>query len=40
MFWFVIVAILVFDFVVFKMSSRCSRIEEKIWLEEYKKNID
>lgn len=32
--------ILLFDFVVLKMASRCSRIEEKMYVEEFKKNID
>ncbi len=40
MFWVIIGGILVLDFVVLKMASRCSRIEEKIYIDKYKKNID
>lgn len=40
MVWFVIGLVLVFDFVVLKMSSKCSRVEEKMYVEEFKKNID
>lgn len=40
MFWVIIGGILVLDFAVLKMASRCSRIEEKIYIDKYKKNID
>lgn len=40
MVYLIVGGILVFDFVVLKMASRCSRIEEKMYVEEYKKNID
>lgn len=32
--------VLLFDFVVLKMASRCSRIEEKIYVEKFKKDIE
>lgn len=38
--YLIVGGILVFDFVILKMASRCSRIEEKMYIEEYKKNID
>lgn len=34
MIYFIIGLILVFNYAVFKMSSNCSRIEEKIYIEE------
>lgn len=34
MIYFIIGLILAFNYVVFKMSSNCSRIEEKIYIEE------
>lgn len=37
MVYFIIGGILLFDFVVFKMASKCSRVEERMYLE---KNID
>jgi len=37
MIWVVIIGILIFDFVILKMASKCSRVEEKMYLE---KNID
>ena len=40
MVWFVVGLILLFDFVVMKVASSSSRLEEKMYLEEYKKNID
>ncbi len=40
MFWWIIGGVLVLDFVVLKIASRCSRIEEKMYIEEYKKNIE
>lgn len=40
MVYFIIGSVLLLDFVTLKMASRCSRIEEKMYIEEYKKNID
>ena len=40
MVWFIIGLVLVFDFIVLNMSSKCSRLEEKMYIEEFKKNID
>lgn len=40
MFYLLIGGVVLFDFVVFKMASKCSRIEEKMYLDEFKKNID
>ena len=40
MVYLLIGGILLFDFIVLKMSSKCSRVEERMYLEEYKKNID
>lgn len=34
MIYFIIGSILIFNYVIFKMSSSCSRIEEKIYYEE------
>lgn len=34
MIYFVIGSILIFNYAIFRMSSRCSRIEEKIYCEE------
>lgn len=38
MIYFIIFMILLFDFVVFKMASNCSRWEEEYYLKEEKKN--
>lgn len=40
MVYFVIGLVLLFDFVVLKLASKCSRVEEKMYVEEFKKNID
>ena len=40
MVYLIIGGVLLFDFVVLKMASKCSRIEERIYVEEFKKNID
>lgn len=40
MVYLIVGSILVFDFVILKMASKCSRMEEKMYIEEYKKNID
>jgi len=40
MVYILILGILVLDFVLIKMASKCSRIEEKMYIEEFKKNID
>ena len=37
---FIISLILIFNYVVFKMSSNCSRMEEKIYIEEHFQNKD
>lgn len=36
----IIGGILIFNFVVFKMASNCSRLEESMYFEEFKNNID
>lgn len=33
-------SILVLDYVVLVMSSRCAKIEEKMYISEFKKNIE
>lgn len=38
--YIIIGGILLFDFVILKMASNCSRLEEKIYYDEFKKNID
>lgn len=40
MIYLLIGLVLLFDFVVLKIASKCSRVEEKIYVEEFKKNID
>lgn len=35
-----VIGILLFNLIIFKMSSRCSRIEENMYIKEYKKDID
>jgi len=40
MIYLLIGLILLFDFVVLRMASKCSRMEERIYLSEFKKNID
>lgn len=38
---YVIVGVIfVFDFVILKIASKCSRVEEKMYLENYKRSID
>lgn len=37
MIYLIIGCVLVFNFVVFRVSSNCSRQEERMYLEEYKK---
>ena len=32
--------VLLFNFVIFKMASKCSRVEEKMYVEKFKKDID
>lgn len=34
MVYLIVFSILVFDFVIIRMASRCSRIEEKMYLEK------
>ena len=40
MVWLIIFSILIFNFVIITMSSKCSRIEEKMYLKEFKRDIN